>query len=345
MQVIEPPTPTEEAVEEELQHEPHSYLELYGFARAPFATGAAEEEFVPGESHRSVLEALAGAMLAGQSAVVVTGEAQIGKSTLLDTAVRLVEARGVRVLRIANPRPGPLSLKRLLSTLLGISEPLKLSEAESARAHALLTSRAPGALHTVLAIDDADTLSLGALRYLSQLCRKDAAGTAPQIVLVGAPGIWPLLRQAEFRALTSRVNVRLRVGRLSTEEARAYVERRLWMAGSETRRVLSPAALADVLVRTEGIPGRINAALDRVFAAGFEHRHPRVTPQTVRAALGVSRPPTFRPQTARKPPPIWLIAGTVLAVGLGSALYANRAALPSPNDMIGWAKGVAAQVR
>ncbi|MBN8875226.1 MAG: AAA family ATPase [Rhodospirillales bacterium] len=344
VQVIEPEVPANDEIGHGPDQEPHSYLELYGFARAPFAAEAAQGEFVPGESHRSVLEALAGAMIAGQSAVVLTGEAQTGKSTLLDTAIRLVAARKLRVLRVHNPRPGPLSLKRLLSALLGIPEPLKLTEADSARAHQLLTAGAPGEAHTVLAIDDADTLSLGALRYLAQLCRHEKA-KAPQLVLVGAPGIWPLLRQAEFRSLAARINVRLRLGRLSPEETRAYIERRLWMAGSETRKVLSPAAVTEVVARTEGIPGRINAALDRVFAAGFEHRHPRVTPQTVRAALGVPRPPTFRTPTASTPPPIWLIAGTILAVGLGSALYANRAALPEPSDVITWAKGIATQVR
>ena len=305
---------------------PRNYLELYGFARAPFAAGDPHGGFVLGASHRSALELLAGAMLAGRSAVVLTGEAQTGKTSLLETAIGMVSARGVHVVRVANWVPGPLSLKRLLSRVLGIPEPAQLSAADSDRAHAVLTAIPKGASHGVLAIDDADTLSTGALRYLTQLCRQDRH--APQLVLVGAPAIWPLLRQGEFRHLTHRISVRLRLARLTAEEVRLYIERRLWIAGSDTRKVLTPSALTEILIRTEGIPGQINVALERVFAAGFEHGHPRVTPQTVRLALGLPRPPTYRPPAPRRAPPIWLIAGTTLAVGMGAALYSYRSVLP-----------------
>lgn len=317
------------------QPDARNYLELYGFARPPFAGDAPQGDFVPGESHRTTLEILAGAIIAGRSAIVVTGEAQIGKSILLDTAISLVERRGVTVMRIANKRPGPLSLKRLLSQVLGVEEPREMAQADSDRAHVLLTTPAVTGTHLVLAIDDADTLSVGALRYLTQLCRRGVPG--PQLVFVGAPAVWPLLRQGEFRPLTQKIGVRLRITRLTAAEVRGYIERRLWMAGSETRKVLAQSALAEIVVRTEGIPGRINATLDRVFTTGFEHGHPRITPQTVRAALGVTRPPTIRPDAPRAAPPIWLIAGSVLLVGVGALLYANWDALPDPGQALHWA--------
>jgi hypothetical protein len=188
--------------------------------------------------------------------------------------------------------------------------------------------------HSVLVIDDAETLAASALRYLTKLCRRGGmGGTAPQIVLIGAPAMWPLLRQIEHRRLADRIGVRLRINRLTTSEARLYIERRLWVAGSETRKVLSPAAFAEIVARTEGIPGRINAALERVFAAGFEQGHARVTPQTVRSALGITRPPTIRTKASAGAPPIWLIAGSCLVVGLGAALYANSDSLPSASDL------------
>ncbi|MDR3536658.1 MAG: AAA family ATPase [Acetobacteraceae bacterium] len=314
--------------------EPRSYLELYGFGRPPFAADAPQGGFVLGESHRIALETLAGAILAGRSDIVLTGEAQIGKTSLLDTVIALVARRGVRVSRIGNKRPGPLSLKRLLSQVIGIDEPATLEQADSARAHAILTTPLQDGSHAVLAIDDADTLSVGALRYLTQLRRRGMSG--PQLVFVGAPPVWPLLRQGEFRPLTQRIGVRLRINRLTGEEVRAYIERRLWMAGSETRKVLAQSAVAEIVVRTEGIPGRINAALDRVFAVGFEHGHARITPLTVRAALGVTRPPTIRPAVPQSAPPIWLIAGASLALGVAAAIYANWAALPDTAQALAW---------
>lgn len=307
---------------------PRNYLELYGFAHAPFSTGGGQTGFVLGEAHRRALEALVGAIIAGKSHVVLTGEGQTGKSVLLETAVTMLLERGQAVITVTNKAPGALSLKRLLSKVIGIPEPIKLTKAETDRAHALLINPPPDGGHCVLAIDDAETLSAGALRYLTQLSHHETC--RPQIVFVGAPAVWPMLRQGEYRALTQQVGVRLRVSRLTTDEARDYIERRLWVAGSETRKVLSPAAVADLVVRTEGIPGRLNAALDRVFMAGFEHGHARVTPQTVRIALGVSRPATIRPSAPRRGPPVWLIAGTSLAIALGAALYANRDILPAP---------------
>jgi general secretion pathway protein A len=334
--VREPEDPDPTAQAEQQEQEAASYLELYGFARAPFAAEAGEGGFVLGESHRSALEAMAGAMIANRSWIVLTGDPQTGKSNVLDTAVALVARRELKVLRISNQRSGPLSLKRLLSQVLGIEEPASLAQAESDRAHAILTARPVGAAHTVLAIDDAETLSLGALRYLTQICRRgNIGGTVPQVVFVGTPSFWALLRQDEFRILLERASVRLRISRLTAVEARNYIERRLWMAGSETRKVLSPQALTEVVTRTEGIPGRINAALEKVFAAGFEQGHQRVTPQTVRSALGVSRPPTTRRPSSSAAPPIWLIAGTSLAVGLGALLYVNRDSLSDWGNLLG----------
>jgi general secretion pathway protein A len=334
------PEPDEEVSAEErnpASPAARDYLELYGFSRAPFAADIPQGGFVLGESHRTALEALAGAMLAGRSAVVLTGEGQTGKTSLLQTAIGMVTERSVHVVRVCNQAPGPLSLKRLLSRVLDIEEPIALPQADSDRAHAVLTTPPPGATHIVLAIDDADTLSVGSLRYLTKL-----VGRGPQLVLVGAPAVWPLLRQGEFRPLTRRIGVRLRITRLTAEEVRSYIERRLWMAGSETRKVLTPSAMAELVVRTEGIPGRINAALDRVFVTGFEYGHQRITPQTLRVALGLPRPPTIRPSAPRKAPPIWLIAGTSLALGVGAALYANRTALPDPSSVLAW---VTAQAR
>ncbi len=330
----EPATSNPAAPVDPDQAEARSYLELYGFARPPFAADAPKGEFVLGESHRLALETLAGAILAGRSHIVLTGEPQVGKTIVLDTVIALVAKRGTHVLRVRNKQPGPLSLKRLLSQVLGIAEPPTLSQDDSARAHAILTTPPASGIHGVLAIDDADTLSVGALRYLTQLCRRGITG--PQLVFVGAPPVWPLLRQGEFRPLTQQIGVRLRINRLTAEEVRGYIERRLWMAGSETRKVLTPSALAEIVVRGEGIPGRVNAALDRVFAAGFQHGHSRITPLTVRAALGVTRPPTIRPTVPQSGPPIWLIAGASLAIGVAAALYANWTALPDQAQALGW---------
>ena len=310
---------------------PRNYLELYGFAHAPFSTSGTHSGLVLGESHRRALEALVGAIIAGKSSVVLTGESQTGKTVLLETAVAMLRERAQPVITITNKAPGALSLKRLLSKVISIPEPVKLSKAETDRAHAILINSPGVGSRCVLAIDDAETLSAGALRYLTQLSHHETC--RPQIVFVGAPAVWPMLRQGEYRALTQQVGVRLRVTRLTTDEAREYIERRLWVAGSETRKVLSPAAVADILVRTEGIPGRLNAALDRVFVAGFEHGHARVTPQTVRIALGVSRPATIRPSAPRRGPPVWLIAGTSLAIAFGVTAYANRDILPNPAVM------------
>lgn len=271
------------------------YLSLYSLTRAPFRPSAEPaRDFLLFDSRRPVLEALVGSILRGDGHVVLIGEDGSGKTMVMRTAITLAMKEGVRVKSI---------------TGAGWSR----KDADPAANDDRLSPT------DVLAIDDAQDLPEDAL------CNLPAG---QRLLLVGTEAVTQMLRRPANRLVASRITATQRLVRLAPQETRRYIEHRLWQAGGSVRRILSQAAVRQVIRAGEGRPGQINLILEAALNTGFLRGEPAITPRTVRAALSA---PGLR--ATRRSQPILPIVGWSVAAVLLVAIAASWLSLVSWDEL------------
>jgi len=303
-----------------------SYLDLYGLASSPFIDGPDGAEFQFFGSRRGALEHLLAGMLRDRGHLLLTGEEGVGKTAMLNQALRLAAAEPVSVIRLECQGRGPRGLDHLLGQLPS-PEPL-LGAAEAA---AFLSRHAQDGSHTVIVVDDAHHLGPDALAFLTELSSQPER---IRIVLVGRPALRSLVQSPDYRGLAERITNTLRLGPLTVAEAQQYIEKRLWIAGSSVRRLISPAAMRDVVRRGGGVPGEINVILEQILNAGFLRGDPLLTPRTIQAALGA--PPRARRRADAAESHlgryVTAVAGLVLLTGVGAFVWSAMETRPAQPD-------------
>ncbi len=136
---------------------------------------------------------LAYAVLSGQRAVTVTGNAGCGKTWLLRQVGPSLARNGVRLVHVNSPGRAPLDLRSIVDQVIQPSRP-GADKDRVGRFFAALTQPKGGESQVTLVIDDADVLTPQAVNYLSLIASTSRAGSLPlQVVLAGRPQLWDLL--------------------------------------------------------------------------------------------------------------------------------------------------------
>ena len=136
--------------------------------------------------------------------------------------------------------------------------------------NALLIQRANQNQTTVLIIDEAHNLEwdvLEEVRLLGNL--ENRRGKMLQIILSGQRELDRKLEEREFRQLKQRIALRCHLRPLSAMETSQYIASRLARAGMREQNVFSPDVLAEIHLRTQGIPRLINSVCDNVLLTAF----------------------------------------------------------------------------
>jgi hypothetical protein len=105
-----------------------------------------------------------------------------------------------------------------------------------------------------------------------------------QIVLVGQPELEMKLRQTSLRQVTERIAVRCNINPLTRAESLRYVEHRLQRAGGSTSAIFTTPALEFIVLKSGGIPRRINILCHTAMLFAYGRGEQLVTFPMARAA-------------------------------------------------------------
>jgi general secretion pathway protein A len=101
---------------------------------------------------------------------------------------------------------------------------------------------------------------------------------------VGQLNLHPLLKAPQMRQLDQRVSIRYELKPLTRDEAAAYVNHRLTIAGGSSVVSFDAKALTLVHRRASGIPRLVNLLCDRALLAAYSARTNKVTADMVQKA-------------------------------------------------------------
>jgi len=157
----------------------------------------------------------------------------------------------------------------------------------------------------VLIVDEAQNLTEEVLEEIRMLTNLETfTEKLLQIVLVGQPELEQKLKQPQLRQLRQRLTLRAKTHPLSLDEAKAYIQQRLRIAGSGGQEIFDADSLLAIHHYSRGIPRVINLLCEHCLVSAFVDQQKVVGPGVVdivardfdlgdQTAVGAMTPPAF----------------------------------------------------
>jgi len=310
------------------------YLKHFDLEKSPFQITPDIDFFFSGSQRGGILTALLHVACHEEGIVTAVAEVGSGKTLLARLMIsRLPE--DISTVYLANPCFSRDEIISAISRDLGLVSQPASTEENLAQLHQELLRRHALGLRVLLVIDEAHAMppeSLEEVRLLSNL--ETDRHKLVNIMLFGQPELDALLADRRLRQLRDRVIHRFELPPLPRDEATAYIDHRLRIAGWRGGRLFTPAAISLLLKASRGRARRINLLADKALLAAYAEGVKQVEKHHVKTACGELH---ADPATSRWTGFPWLrtlaISVTFAVPMAGSAVWAlgwHRTTAPAP---------------
>ncbi|HEY7886967.1 MAG TPA: AAA family ATPase [Steroidobacteraceae bacterium] len=218
--------------------------------------------------------------------VVITGEIGAGKTTLIESFLKEVQA-DVVVAQINQTQVSAVDFLQAILVQFGFS-PFKMKKGEIiATLNNFLIEQYAAGRKVLLIVDEAQNLSQRVLEEIRLLSGVETTKEKVlRIILAGQPELNAKLDAPELVQLTQRVRLRFHLTALSQTETRGYVQHRLEVAGGGDREIFAEGTFAQIFRFTGGVPRLINTLCDTAMMAAYAADRGVVTSMDIDSAVG-----------------------------------------------------------
>jgi general secretion pathway protein A len=246
------------------------YNAFFGFGASPFNLTPDPAFLYRSRQHEEALANLIYGVQSLKGFVVLTGEVGTGKTTMLECLQDYLAASRIEYAYLFNSR---LTVEQFFEM---IAYDLDLRCARTSKTEVLialnqlLIRNANDGRTTALILDEAHNLEwdvLEEVRLLGNL--ENRRGKLLQIVLAGQPEFDRKLDAPSLRQLKQRIALRCTLKPFQETETSEYLSTRLGKAGMSEQTVFAPELIAEIHVRSQGIPRLINAICDNLLLTAF----------------------------------------------------------------------------
>jgi|SRR6266571_2029189 len=267
------------------------YEEFYGFHDNPFRLTPDPDYLFLSANHQEALGHLLFGISEGSGVVVITGEIGTGKTTLLRTVVRNLDAQ-TTVAYIFNPALSALELLQTINADLGLPATSTSKKELIDELNRFLLDQQTAGRRVVVIIDEAQDLEPSVLEQLRLLSNLETEHEKLlQILLVGQPELRDMLARPELAQLDQRVTLRWHLRPLAAGETAAYVRHRLRVAAKGREPVrFTAGALRQVYRFSRGVPRVVNVLCHRALLISYTHEERQVGRAVLRQAIKELRP-------------------------------------------------------
>lgn len=246
------------------------YNAFFGFSESPFSLSPDPAFFFRSEQHEEALANLVYGVQARKGFIVLSGEVGTGKTTMLECLRDYLESQYIEFAFLFNSRITPDQFFEMIAYDLNL-DCSRTSKTDVLFAlNDLLVQQAQDGRTVVLIVDEAHNLDwevLEEIRLLGNLENRN--GKLLQIILSGQPELDRKLDAPNLRQLKQRIVLRCNLQPFTLRDAVDYMEARLEKAGMPQQTVFSEELMAEVHIRTQGIPRVINAVCDNLLLTAF----------------------------------------------------------------------------
>ena len=246
------------------------YKAFFGLKENPFNLSPDPTFLYRSTMHEEALANLIYGVQSRKGFIVLTGEVGTGKTTLLECLRDFLDQQYVEFAFIFNSRITPDQFFEMIAYDLDLRcNRNSKTEVLFALNH-LLIQKANEGRTSVLIVDEAHNLEwevLEEIRLLGNL--ENRQGKLIQIVLAGQPELDRKLDAPNLRQLKQRIVLRTSLQPFREEDTLAYINSRLERAGMPEQGVFPLELIAEIHLRSKGIPRVINAICDNLLLTTF----------------------------------------------------------------------------
>ena len=246
------------------------YNAFFGFKESPFNLTPDPSFLYRSQQHEEALANLVYGVHSRKGFIVLTGEVGTGKTTMLECLQDFLATHHLDFAFLFNSR---ISVEQFLE-MIAYDLDLRCNRTSKTEVlfalNQLLIENAGRGRTTVLIIDEAHNLEwdvLEEVRLLGNL--ENRREKLLQIVMAGQPEFDRKLDAPAFRQLKQRIALRCSLRPFEETETFEYIDTRLSRAGMPEQSVFPPELLAEIHVRSQGIPRVINALCDNLLLTAF----------------------------------------------------------------------------
>jgi general secretion pathway protein A len=246
------------------------YNAFFGFSESPFSLSPDPAFFFRSEQHEEALANLIYGVQARKGFIVLSGEVGTGKTTMLECLRDYLESQFIEFAFLFNSRINVEQFFEMIAYDLDLPCQ-RTSKTEVLFAlNQLLVEQAQDGRTVVLILDEAHNLDwevLEEVRLLGNLENRN--GKLLQIILAGQPELDRKLDAPNLRQLKQRIVLRCNLQAFTLRDAIDYIDSRMAKAGMSGQTIFSEELMAEIHLRSQGIPRIINAICDNLLLTAF----------------------------------------------------------------------------
>jgi general secretion pathway protein A len=258
------------------------YEQFFHLSEAPFQLTPDPRYFFASKGHARAMGYLTFGLSQGEGFVVITGEVGAGKTTLLGHLLATLDPNKYVAATVVTSQLGADDLLRMVAAGFNLKQEGLDKASVLGRLHSYLKGISARGSRAVVIVDEAQTLSMGALEELRMLSNLQV-GRPPclQVLLLGQPQFREKIGTTDLAQLRQRIIASYHLGPITMEETREYVRHRLTQAGWKGDPDVSEDAYPAVYKATGGVPRLINVLFSRVLMYCFLEQLHRIDADTV----------------------------------------------------------------
>jgi putative secretion ATPase (PEP-CTERM system associated) len=250
--------------------------DFYGFTGRPFQLTPDPAFYFESLSHRKALSYLGYGLAQGEGFVVITGEVGAGKSTLVAHLMGTIDRQRLAVAQIVTSKLDGEEIVHIVARAFGLPVAGHDKAGALSAIENFLHEQARNGRRSLLVVDEAQNLSIGALEELRMLSNFQL-GAQPllQILLLGQPEFRTQIQcHPALEQLRQRVIAAHHLDAMESGEVEPYVMHRLKRVGWNGDPSFDARVFSELYTATGGVPRRINQIANRLLLLGaVERKH------------------------------------------------------------------------
>lgn len=256
------------------------YTEHFGFHERPFTLLPDPDFMFWSTAHKRAYSVLEYGLVTHAPLTVVTGEVGAGKTTLIQALLAQVGDEATIGL-ISNAQGDRGDLMRWVLNSLGLqfdqeSDYVSLFQ----KFQDFVIDEYSEGRHVILIIDEAQNLRPDTLEELRMLTNINSnKDELLQIILVGQPELYELIRRPDLRQFAQRVSATYHLDPMDLQTTRDYIAHRLRHVGGSGNEI-APDVIQMVFDQSGGVPRLVNKLCDLALVYAASAERTQVTKET-----------------------------------------------------------------